>query len=489
MTISFNAIPSAVRVPFVAAEFDPSRASQGAAELPYTALVVGQKTSGTWTANTIQRATSAAQVAIGAGRGSQLHRQALAWFRNNTSTEVWFGVLADNGAGVAATCTVTVTGTATESGALSFRVGGQLVQVPVTVGDVQNAVASNIAAAFPSVSDLPVTGTAATNVATLANRNKGTHGNDIDVRLNYSDGEKTPAGLTVVITSMASGATNPILATLVAALGDKWFNVVVHPYTDATSLTAIETELVRRFGPMTMIDGVAFTSAAGSVADLTTLGNSRNSPHSCIVAQPGDNPLTPPDEYAAAVGAVAAFYAAIDPARPFQTLPLVGVLPPAEADLFTLEERNGLLYDGIATTRTASGGVTQIERLITSYQTNASGAPDRAYLDVTRLLTLMYLRYTFRVQIQTKYARHKVGNDGGRYGAGQAIITPSIGRAEAVVWFRQHEAAALVENFDQFLADLVCERDANDPTRLNWSLSPNLTNPFIFGAAKISFID
>jgi hypothetical protein len=45
-------------------------------------------------------------------------------------------------------------------------------------------------------------------------------------------------------------------------------------------------------------------------------------------------------EFAAAVAAVAAYYAQIDPARPFQTLPLVGVLPPAQADQFTLAERN-----------------------------------------------------------------------------------------------------------------------------------------------------
>ncbi|AGC43257.1 bacteriophage tail sheath protein [Myxococcus stipitatus DSM 14675] len=487
--MTFNTIPAAVRAPWVAVEFDSSRSSQGSTEMPYAALIAGQKTTGTWAANTYHRVSNADQVAVGAGRGSQLHRQARAWFRNNTTTELWVGVLEDNASGVAATCTVTVTGTATENGALSFRVGGQLVQVPVAAGDAQNAVAANTAAAFPSVSDLPVTGVAATNVVTLTSRGKGTWANDIDVRLNYSDGEKTPAGLTVVITPMASGATNPLLTSLIAALGDKWFNIIVHPYTDATSLTAIETELARRFGPMTMIDGMAFTSAAGTVADLTTLGNSRNSPHSCVVAQPGDNPLTPPDEFAAAVAAVAAFHGAIDPARPFQTLPVVGTLQPAEADLFTFEERNGLLYDGIATTRTAAGGIVQLERLITTYQTNASGGPDRSYLDVTRLLTLMYLRYDFRTTIQGKYARHKLGNDGGRYASGQPIITPSTGRAEAVAWFRRHEAAGLVEDFDQFLADLVCERDTNDPSRLNWYLAPNMINQFIFGAAKISFID
>ena len=39
-------IPSNLRVPFVAIEFDPSRAFQGASILNYKALIMGQKTTG-----------------------------------------------------------------------------------------------------------------------------------------------------------------------------------------------------------------------------------------------------------------------------------------------------------------------------------------------------------------------------------------------------------------------------------------------------------
>jgi phage tail sheath gpL-like len=490
VSIPFGSVPAALRVPFVAVEIDSSGAQQGPALLSYRVLLLGQKTAaGSAEADSLHRVTNPDAVATLAGRGSLLHRQALAYFANNTSTETWVGVLEDEGAGVAATGTLTVTGPATATGTLSLYVAGTRVPVGVSSGSTAATVAASIAAAITARPNLPVTAAVGsggnTHIVTLTARNKGTHGNGIDVRLNYQDGEATPAGVGVTVAPMSGGDTNPSLAGIIATMGDSWFQVVAHPYTDATSLSALETELASRFGPMRMIDGLAITSAAGSFATLTTLGNSRNSPHSCIVAQPGANPLTPPAEYAAMVAGVVARYAPQDPARPLQTLPVVGALAPAEADLFTLEERNLLLFDGIATTTVAGGGLVQLERLITTYQTNASGSEDTAYLDATTLLNLMFQRFSFRTRIRTRYPRHKLADDGTRAGAGQAIITPSTGKAEAVAWFREMEALGLVENFELFKKSLVVERNAQDPNRLDFMLPPDLINQLIVSAANI----
>jgi phage tail sheath gpL-like len=483
--ISFNSVPSNLRVPFVAVEFDNTRAQRGPALLPYRTLLIGQRRStGTATANSLHRVTSADQVLTLAGRGSMLHRMAKAYFANNRFTETWIGVLDDNGAGVAATGTITVTGPSTAAGTISLYLGGVRVPVAVASGTAQNDIATAIAAAINADLDLPVTAAAATNVVTVTFRHKGLVGNEYDIRTNYQVGESTPAGVSVAIVGMASGTTNPTLTTLIANLGDSWYQVIAHPYTDATSLAAIEAELTSRFGPTRMIDGVAFTAKNDTLSNLGTLGDSRNSPHSSIVAT--NQSPTPPMEYAAAVAAVAAYYGNIDPARPFQTLPLAGVVPPAEADLFTLEERNLLLYDGISTTKVV-GSTVQIERLITTYKTNAAGSADTSYLDVTTMLTVQYLRYSFRAQIASRYPRHKLANDGTRYGAGQAVITPQIGKAEAINWFRSMEELGLLENFDQFKQDLVVERNASDPNRLDFLLPPDIINQLIVTGAQIQF--
>jgi phage tail sheath gpL-like len=485
-TISFNAVPSSLRVPFVAVEFDNTRAQQGPAILPYRALLVGQKLTagGTAVANTLYKVTTADQVLTLAGRGSMLHRMAMAYFANNKFSETWIGVLGDNGAGVQATGTITVTGPATATGTISLYLGGVRVPVAVVNGDAQNAIATAINAAINANLDLPVTSSVTTNVVTLTFRHKGLVGNEFDIRANYQDGESLPAGVSLAVVAMSAGTTNPVLTTLITALGDSWFQVVAHPYTDATSLTAIENEMASRFGPMRMIDGVAFTAKQDTFGNLATLGLGRNSQHSSIMA--ANSSPTPPMEIAAAVGAVAAYYAQIDPARPFQTLPLNGVLPPAETSRFTNSERNTLLFDGISVSKVV-GGKVQLDRLITTFQTNSAGAADTSYLDVTTMFTLLYLRYSFRAQMTSRYPRHKLADDGARFGPGQAVMTPKIGKAEAIAWFRGMEELGLVENFDQFKRDLVVERNVSDPNRMDFLLPPDVINQLIVTGAQIQF--
>lgn len=493
MSITFNTIPSNLRIPFVAVEFDSSKAQQGPALLAYKAIIIGQKlAAGTGTADTIVKCTSVDQaIAIG-GRGSMLHRQVLAWFASNKSTELWLGVLADNGAGVAATGTILVATPATAAGTIALYLGGERITVGVNLGDATTAIATAIGAAINANLDIPVTASVAASTVTLTFRHKGLTGNTYDIRANFRDGEALPAGVTLTIVTLGAvvaGTTAPVLTNLLAAMADLWFQIWTHPYTDATSLAAIEAELLARFGPMRQQQGVAITSATGTFSTLTSLGVGRNSPHSVIVAQTGIVPLTPPMEFAADVAAVVAAAGAADPARPFQTLALGRALGTAETDQWDPStERNVFLFSGIATTKRVTGGGVQIERMITTYETSPSGATDTAYLDVTTMLTLMYLRYSFRVRMQTKYPRHKLANDGTKLGPGQAVITPKLAKAEAITWFRELQELGLVEDFDQFKRDLVVVRNDTDPNRLEFLLPPNLINQLIVTAAQIQFL-
>ena len=490
--VAFSQVPSNLRIPFWAVEFDSSKAQQGPALLLYKCILIGQKlAAGTAVADTLYKVSSVEQVIILAGRGSMLHRQALAWFAVNKSTELWIGVLADNGAGVAATGTTVVTGPATADGTIPLYLGGERITVGVSSGQASTAIATAIGAAVNANLDLPVTATVVGSTVTYLFRHKGLVGNTYDIRDCFRDGEARPAGVGLTHTTLGgviAGTSNPVLTTLIANMADMWFHVWTHPYTDATSLTAIENELATRNGPMRQQQGFAITSMSGSFSAHTTLGAGRNSPHSEIVSQPGPNPLTPPMEYAAETAGLMASAAAADPARPFQTLAYKRAVAVAENDTFSPDERNLMLFDGISTTQRTSGGGVQLESMISTYQVSPSGADDTAYLDATTMFTLMYLRYSFRVQMQNKYPRHKLANDGTQFGAGQAVITPKIGKVEAINWFRQMEELGLVEGFDQFKRDLVCERSKSDPNRLEWLLPPDLVNQMIVGAVQIQFL-
>jgi len=110
-----------------------------------------------------------------------------------------------------------------------------------------------------------------------------------------------------------------------------------------------------------------------------------------------------------------------------------------------------------------------------------------SFLDLETPLTLFYLRATLRARIAQKFPRHKLAADGTRYGAGQAIVTPSTIRAELLALAREWEELGLVEGLDQYKADLIVERDATDPNRINALVPPNIVNQFRAFAAAIQF--
>lgn len=491
--MSFLQIPNNIRTPFVAVEFNNVNANQGPAELQYQALLVGQMLStGTAAANTVVGPiTSVAQAITYGGRGSMLERQAIAWFAINPSVPVYLGVLADNAGGVAATGTIVVAGPATAAGTLALYLGGVPVPVGVNSGDASTVIATNIAAAINANPDLPVTASVTSSTVTLTFRHKGLAGNTYDVRTNYNATDALPAGVTATITALGAvvaGTLNPVLTTLIAAAAAMWFQVIAHPYTDATSLTAIENEMARRAGPMVSMDGLAITSASGSFSSAGTLGQGRNSQYSTIIWQDGDTPLTTPTEFAAETAALAAQSAQVDPGLPFQTLAYVNALSPAQTDLFTQAERNTLLFDGIATSVIGAGGVVQIERLITTYQKNGAGAADPSYLDATTIFTLLYLRYSWRTRVQQRYPRVKLAQDGTRFGSGQAVVTPSIMKAEAITWFEDMIDLGLCQDLATFKQNVVVAIDAVNGNQLDVFLPPELIGQLMVTATQIAFL-
>jgi phage tail sheath gpL-like len=487
MSISFNAIPLANRVPFVFAEFDGSSAVQGSQVLNFRALLIGQKTvSGSAPANALVRVTSAAQAKTLFGTGSILAGMFEAFLQQNSFTEVWAMPVSDDGSGVAAAGSVVFSGTATAAGTIALMVAGRQVRAAVASGNNATAVATAVSAAVNALADLPVTASALSDTVTLTAKNKGVTGNDIDLRVNYYDGESTPAGLTTTITAMSGGATNPSLSAAIAALGDEWFHVIGSAFRDGQSLADLKSEMDDRWGPIRQIDGHVIAAASGTVGDMTTLGTTLNDRHLTVLAT--QKSPTPAYEVAAETAAIVSYYAATDPARPLQTLGYTWTKAPTRGDRYTLTERNTLLYSGIATIRVSTAGAVTVDRMVTTYRTNEAGGTDPAYLDTETMMTLQFIRWDWRNYILTKYPRHKLSDDGTRYQPGQAIVTPLVMKAEAIAKFQDWEAAGLVEGFEQFKRDLIVERNASDRNRLDVLMSPDLVNQLRVCATKISFL-
>ena len=489
MAISFDRVPIDVRTPGQYIEFDPSQAVGGLATVRNRILVVGQRLdAGEVAAATPKLVTSVEQAERFFGRGSMLANMIVALRKVNSWTETWAIALDDDDAAAAATGSITFGGTVTQPGTINLYIAGTRVRVGVGTGDALGDLATAAADAINEQTDLPVTaqanGTTPEQVDITA-RNAGEAGNDIDIRTNYYQGEEIPGDVTVTISDMTTGSANPDISPAIDAVSDSHYTTWILPYTDQANLDALATEMDRRWGPMVQLEGHAYLGAAGTLSSLQTLGDNQNSPNISIIG--ADSSPTPPWYWAAAFGGTCAYYGHIDPARPFQTLPLTGVMAPFEQDRFDQAEREILLNDGITTFNVADDGTVRIERAITTYQTTDAGVPSIAYLDVNTVLTLAFLRYTTRVRIAQKYPRHKLADNGTNFGAGQAIVTPNVIRAELITLFRQWEQAGLAENAEQFKEDLIVERDSNDPNRLNALIPPDVVNQFRVFAGKVQF--
>lgn len=491
MAISFNDIPANTLTPLAYVEFDNTGAVTGSQKQPYKVLVIGQKTtSGSATAEIPVKALSEKKASDLFGEGSQLARMAKFFIDNNKYTETLYLPLDDNGAGVAATGDIdfTVTGTV-GNGIVYLYIGGQKVEVSVTSGDTADDIATATVAAIAAKTSLPVTAAVdgvTTSQVNFTAKNKGENGNSIDLRVNYYQDQELPENLSYVITAMASGTGNPDITSGLAALGDEWYNLISFPYLDSSNLAILKTELDNRFGPMSSNDGYAIGCKVDTFGNLSTFGGTQNSKY--LVEMGIDKLPNLPEETSAAITAQVAASGAIDPARPFQTLKLNGILPPVKEDQFTQVENNLLLMDGIATATVNANNELLIQRLVTTYKTNDLGADDISYRDLNTLLTLSYIRYSWKNRILLKYPRHKLANDGTRFSQGQAVITPKILKAEFIALALEWEENGLVENADILKENLIVERNGSDPNRLDLKGTPDLINQFRVNGTQIAFI-
>lgn len=488
MAVSFNSIPSDLRVPLFYAEVDNSQANSASGNL--LRLLVGQVNDDA-DAPEIGKLTLVSDLSLAktiGGVGSMLADMYETWRRIDLVGEVW--CLPIKVTGTKASGKVVIAGTTTAGGQINLYVGGQRVRATVASGATAAAVATALAAAV-NAAGLGVSAAAATGEVTLTSRWSGLSGNDIQLELNRqgrANGELTPAGLTVTVTPMAGGVGTPDVAAALAVLGDEPFEFICSPWTDATSLDAWKgfmDDSSGRWSWARQLYGHVYSAARGTLGELVGLGDTRNDPHMTVYGFEKECP-DPVWRQAAGYAARTAVFISADPARPTQTGELNGITPAPSGDRFMLTERQSLLTHGIATAY-SSGGAQRIERGITTYRQNAFGQPDNSLLDSETLHQSAYVINFLKGRITSKYGRHKLADDGTRFGAGQAIVTPNVIRAELIAGYRALELLGIVENAEMFAKYLVVERSSTDPTRLNVLYPPDLVNQLRVFALQYQF--
>lgn len=487
--IPFLTIPLDWRVPGAYIEIDHTKAVRGLPVMSHKMLVLGQRLStGSVAAGVLTRVSRKEDGVNYFGRGSMLAQQIEAVMQVNPYTECWALALDDNGAGVAATKTVTIGGSPTENGTLYLYIGGRRLTVGITASQTPTQIAANIVSAVTADADGAVTAANAAGVVTLTAKHKGVEGNKIDVRLNYYAGEFTPKGMTVAIAAGTAGTGNPDVAAAITAMSTMNPYTILCGWTDAANIAALETELASRWGGMDMRTGHVFGHVSDTFANLASYGAARNSAHSTFTGLK-DSP-TLPWVISAQFGAAVEFAGAQDPARPFRSIALPAVLAPKESDRFTDTERNLLMHDGISTIIFDQSGAAMVEQVLTTYQQNSFGMEDVSLLKLNTKWTVDYMRYVFRFYVLRDYPRHKLANDDvlGRIQPGQPIATPKLIRNTLIAAAMELERAGQLEDLEQFINDLQVVRSTADVNRVNAILPPNVVNQFDVFAAAVQFV-
>lgn len=503
--ISFNNIPTTMRTPGAYAEVDNSQALQGLAANPHKVLILGQKIdAGTVDYDTLVSITKDGLADGFFGPGSVLARMCNVFKQNNPYTEVHAMALGSGIAGVQASAGLDISAIMNSneySGAATIYMmvngkGGGDFDIAITSGLSGGDIAQLMYSVIVEDSTLPITATlSGISVDSMGHIvfsavNSGTLGNYINVRFNYNVGESYPPGFSADLSAVvfADGAVDPDLGDAWTVIDGDKYQHIIQPYIDATNLTSLETELSDRFDPLEDLQGHGYTAVRATQASATTLGNSRNAAHNTIMAA-NDSP-NGPEEWAAALGAVASFNLNQDPARPLHTLKLKKIKAPPVENRFTRAERDILLYDGIATWIADASGNVLIERCITTYQSNALGILDASYLDIQTLATLGEIRDQFRIRMTNRFitSRFKLADDGFPVQPGSNVATPSSVAQEIVALFTELRNAGYIENLQDFIDNLRVERNTTDVDRVDVLLPPDLINQFRILAGLIQFI-
>lgn len=392
--------------------------------------------------------------------------------------------LADNGSGVPATSTFTITGPATEDGTLTFYVGSRVnhaFEIAVADGDSATVIGDALEAAITADTKVPVTAANVTGVVTMTAVNDGTEGNAIGIAKSGSVG-----GVAVALVGMASGATDPSLTGVFDVVGDTRYQTIVWPFGYTTA--EVKAFLDGRFNTDNkVLDGVAIMRSVDTFSNLQTAGNAENSQSLVIL---GSKLVTGGDvegagllEISTVVSSqfaairslrleegtnIAAYVIATNGVRdnrggpalaslpyfntPFARLPLI-----TRGDGFTDTELTDLLDAGISNIGTNLAGTETIAGPIkTTYKTDAASNPDPSFGFLNYVDTISTTREEFFNRLRNRYAQSRL-TDGDVQG-GRAMANKEMIRAFVIGVFQDLGSADFVlmqagEDAAQFFKD------------------------------------
>ncbi len=328
----------------------------------------------------------------------------------------------------------------------------------------------------------------AETVVRLIAKNKGALGNDIPLMLNYrgvAGGESATPGITMTVSAMASGTSQPDLTTALSGVEGKQYDAIICPYTDSSNVELLEALMTSQWEPDVALYGHCYQAISGSFGTISSWGNSQNSEHISTWASYGQ--LCDPAVVAASCGSVVAAELVEHPARPCHNLRIKALYAPQESERFTPEEANLLYFDGMSPLEVTVDGGVKTDRVITMKQLSDAGTETDSWLDVNVPAVLSYFNKYMVSKIQNTYPRSILVSDSTPVGEGSVIVRPRDIKNLLIGAYEPLVTAGICQSQDHFAATLVAEIDASDTNRVNISMQPVLAGQLFVCAIKNVF--
>lgn len=244
---------------------------------PQKVLVIGQQTGSVYTTGQLVESIENRNVEItNMGLDSHIASMLRAFKAINQETQIDAIPLDDAGAAVQATGTIAFTvGPAGEDGAYIVNIGSRenhSYEIAVAETDTVTTIGDALVAAITADANAIVTAVNTAGSVAITAVNGGTIGNGIGLEV-----QGIVDSVTVAVTGMASGATDPVLTNLFDVVADTRYQTIIYPNTYDIDVVTDDFLDARWNVDNQIMDGVAIISKTDTLSNLKTYLNAENS--------------------------------------------------------------------------------------------------------------------------------------------------------------------------------------------------------------------
>lgn len=410
------------------------------------------------------------------GRGSELYRMWLAFTSINTSVTVRAIVVAES-AGAAATATTNIVTAAGADASLRVYAYDGFVDVPITSGDSVATMGANVVTYVNQMTDWGFTASFSSPTVTFTAKQKGPRGNQIRIKLVMMTTGTIGTTLSALTTETAfsGGTTADSNTNALATIANAHYYYLVSAAGDASQLGALVTQVGSQSAPIRGNRQRVIAASVDTLSNATTIATGRNSARAEILWSER-NPLPEAELAADHAAKITAFEI-----RPKPRLNWVNFGDDAKTQAYQVTpaprsqsfwpSRSSLvsaLNNGLSPLGVHSNGRTYLTDRITTRSLNGS-VNDYRIRDAHKVTVCDFFGDDLLAKTSTEFSGRTIMDDpkpSQPHVPGPEVVFPQLMRGSVISLLDEYEANDLIQNKDETIAGLICQRARNPRTRI-----------------------